>query len=359
MFNLSAYEYHRNKVYMAVTRRSLRDTLDPFDTPDERFIEMYRFTRCLALDFLDLLKVHMNDINCCPEIPLTIQFCATLNFYASGSYQRRVSADGMAMISQSVVSRCVRSISYAIATRMIDEHIRFPQTLAEVKMLHDELQNHSDFPGCFAIVDGSHIALSALPKLIEFAFLNRKGFHSLNTQFVVSTQLRILNVNARYSGSTHDALIWRSSLANSTLKRMSERHGQEWKYYLIGDHGYPLQPWLLKPYDTPCNWAETVFNSRLRKLRSLVERVIGLLKARFRCLLNERKLRYKPLISGYIIYSCSVLHNFLIDNDYPVDNIEPIFDDEVENYNVDMVINCNELERGRRIRDGVAINFVN
>lgn len=317
---------------------------------------MYRFPRCLALDFLDLLKEHMNDINCCPEIPLTIQFCATLNFYASGSYQRRVGADGLAMISQSVVSRCVRSMSYAIATRMIDNFIRFPQTLEEVEALHNELQVHSDFPGCFAIVDGSHIALCALAKTIEFAFLNRKGFHSLNTQFVVSSQLRILNVNARYPGATHDALVWRSSLVNSTLKRMSDAHGPNWKYYLIADHGYPLQPWLLKPFDTPQGWAETVFNRRLRKLRSLVERVIGLLKARFRCLLNE--LHYKPLISGYIIYSCCVLHNFLIDNGYMVDNIEPIFDDDIANYNVDMDIQYNELEQGRHIRDQVALNFV-
>lgn len=224
--------------------------------------------------------------------------------------------------------------------------------------MHDITQHHTDFPGAFAIVDGSQIALSALAKEIEFAFMNRKGFHSLNTQLVVSVQLRILGVNARYPGATHDALIWRSSLVNSLLKRLADRAGRDWKYFLLGDHGYPLQPWLLKPYDSPSTWAEIVFNTRLRKLRSLVERVIGLLKARFRCLLNERKLRYSPLMSGYIIYSCSVLHNFLIDNKFPVDNIEPIFEEEVDNYDVDMEIHYDELERGRQIRNEVAQSFV-
>lgn len=323
-----------------------------------RFVEMYRFPRCLALDFLDVIKDHMIDSNCCPDVPLTVQFCSALNFYGSGSYQRRIGADGFAMVSQSVVSRCVRSISTIIATKMMDDYIRFPQTLEEVEALHDMLQNHTEFPGAIAIVDGSQIALSALLSAIEFAFVNRKGFHSLNTQFVVDVRLRILNVNARYPGSTHDALVWRSSLANSCLKRMADQAGRNWKYYLIGDHGYPLQPWLLKPYDSPRTWAEVVFNIKLRKLRSLVERVIGLLKARFRCLLNERKLRYSPLMSGYIIYSCSVLHNFLIDNNYPVDNIEPIFDEDVENYNVDLEIHYNELERGRRIRNRIAQNFI-
>lgn len=318
---------------------------------------MYRFPRCLALDFLDLLQVHMTEINACPEIPLTVQFCSTLNFYASGSYQRRVGVDGFAMISQSVVSRCVRSISLAIATKMMDDFIRFPQTLEEVKVLHDELQNHSEFPGAFGIVDGSHIALSALPKEIEFAFMNRKGFHSVNTQFVVDIKYRILSVNARYPGSTHDALVWRSSLVNSCLKRMADHNGESWEYYMLADHGYPLQPWLLKPYDSCETWAEMTFNSRLRKLRSLVERVIGLLKGRFRCLLNERKLRYSPLMAGYIIYSCSVLHNFVIDNGFPVDQFEPVFDADVENFNVDLYIHYDELERGRQIRDAIAQRF--
>lgn len=315
---------------------------------------MYRFPRCLAMDFLDLLKCHLIENNPCPEIPLTVQFCCALNFYASGSYQRRIGADGFAMVSQSVVSRCVRSISTIIATKLIDDFIRFPQTIEEVKILHDMLQNHSDFPGAFAIADGSHIALAALLSEIEFAFMNRKGFHSINTQFIVDVKLRILNVNARYPGSTHDALVWRSSLANSCLKRMAERAGRNWKYYLIADHGYPLQPWLLKPYDSLGIWSEVIFNIKLRKLRSLVERVIGLLKARFRCLLNERKLRYSPLMSGYIIYSCSVLHNFLIDSKYPIDDIDPIFDEDVENFDIDLDIQYNELEAGRRIRDIIA-----
>lgn len=36
MFSLAALEYHQNKMFMKVQRRILRDTLDPFDMPDER-----------------------------------------------------------------------------------------------------------------------------------------------------------------------------------------------------------------------------------------------------------------------------------------------------------------------------------
>lgn len=135
--------------------------------------------------------------------------------------------------------------------------------------------------------------------------------------------------------------------------------GRNWKYFLLADNGYPLQPWLLKPYDSPNAWAEKNYNIRHRKLRSLVERGIGLFKARFRCCLGERKLRYDPLMSGYIIYSCAVLHNFIIDNNYPIDDIDPIFDEEIGNFDENLQISYNALQRGRQVRNNLAQYFLN
>lgn len=109
----------------------------------------------------------------------------------------------------------------------------------------------------------------------------------------------------------------------------------------------------------PNSPAENLYNQTHRKLRSLVERAIGLLKARFRCLLGERKLRYDPVMSGYIIYSCSVLHNFLLSNNYPVDDIDPIFEDQIQNFEEDFEISLEELQRGAAIRNRVAQHFMN
>lgn len=60
------------------------------------------------------------------------------------------------------------------------------------------------------------------------------------------------------------------------------------------------------------------FNRRLRAVRQIIERCIGLLKVRFRCILGERKLRYMPNKVGKFIYSCATLHNFLILNRFDV-----------------------------------------
>lgn len=322
---------------------------------------MYRMPRSLAFDFLELLNSHM-DRNACPDVPLTTQFCSVLNFYASGSYQRRVGSDAYAMLSQTLVSRCVRYFSFVIATKIMDQFIHFPQSSEEIEVLHNQMQLHSDFPGAFAIVDGTLIGLAAVAHNIEHMFITRKHFHAINTQVVVDAGMRFLSVNARYPGATHDSLIWRASMVNSTLRQFYNSEGGNWKYFMLADHGYPLQPWLLKPYDTPNTASEKLYNKLHRQLRSLVERVIGLLKARFRCLLGERKLRYDPLMSGYIIYSCAVLHNFLIEKNFPVGDIEPIFENLVNSFDEDLddfQISLDELERGAEVRDNVADYFMN
>lgn len=68
------------------------------------------------------------------------------------------------------------------------------------------------------------------------------------------------------------------------------------------------------------------FNRELCAARQIIERCIGLLKVRFRCIMGERKLRYKPTKVGHIIHSCATLHNFLILHRYDIyrdiDNVQ-------------------------------------
>lgn len=200
---------------------------------------MYRLPRSLALDLLNLIDAHM-DGSPCPEIPMTIQFCSVLNFYASGSYQRRVGSDAFAMMSQSLVSKCVRTYSFVIATQIMDQFIHFPQSAEEIQILHDELQQYMDYPGAFAIVDGSLVGLAAVSHLIEHAHLCHKKFHAINTQFVCDVRMRFLSVNARYPGATHDSLIWRASMVNSSLRRICNEMGRNWHFLCL--------PIMVTPY---------------------------------------------------------------------------------------------------------------
>ncbi|KAJ8914912.1 hypothetical protein NQ315_016066 [Exocentrus adspersus] len=71
---------------------------------------------------------------------------------------------------------------------------------------------------------------------------------------------------------------------------MQQLHINGGASWLIGDSGYPLQPFLLTPIqNAPEGSPESRFNHAHIRARNCVERCIGLLKMRFTCLLRERQ----------------------------------------------------------------------
>jgi DDE superfamily endonuclease len=92
---------------------------------------------------------------------------------------------------------------------------------------------------------------------------------------------------------------------------------------LVGDSGYPLEPWLLTPLSTPTTPEEETYNAKHTKTRVVVERCFGLLKSRFRCLdKTGGTLLYTPEKTCRLIIACAVLHNFCIGRHIPaaIDN---------------------------------------
>lgn len=82
------------------------------------------------------------------------------------------------------------------------------------------------------------------------------------------------------------------------------------------------------------------FNKRLQSTRNVIERTIGVLKMRWRCLNSERKLHYHPTRAGKIIYACATLHNFLMLNGFRRD---------VENFDIQNIINVQNQDRINQI----------
>lgn len=78
---------------------------------------------------------------------------------------------------------------------------------------------------------------------------------------------------------------------------------------------------------------EAHFNTVHSKARSIVERCIGLFKARFRVLMSERQSRYSPLKVGKMVNICAALHNICIHYKVPINFIwnvvenDPNYDD--------------------------------
>lgn len=66
-----------------------------------------------------------------------------------------------------------------------------------------------------------------------------------------------------------------------------------------------MTPILNAPPQSP----EAYYTDKHVKARNIIERTIGILKARFRCLLVHRVLHYQPQVAGSIVNACIILHN--------------------------------------------------
>ena len=95
------------------------------------------------------------------------------------------------------------------------------------------------FKNCIGALDGTHIR-TVVPKSIERAFRNRKGFLSQNVLACCGFNMQFTYVLAGWEGSAHDGRV----LADAYDKGFTIPDG---KFYL-GDAGYGLSTKVLTPY---------------------------------------------------------------------------------------------------------------
>ncbi|OWF49490.1 nuclease HARBI1 [Mizuhopecten yessoensis] len=153
----------------------------------------------------------------------------------------------------------------------------------------------------------------------EHLYVCRKGFHAINVQGVVNSDLRFTNAVCKFPGSTHDAFILQSSFLPGYLTHLEDGG------WLLGDSGYPLKEWLMTPINNPRPGQEERYNSAHCRTRNVVERAFGVLKARFRCLHKTGgSLPYHPQKCAKIIECAIRLHNLAIDHRVPLmEAVEP------------------------------------
>ncbi|KAJ8946003.1 hypothetical protein NQ314_008999 [Rhamnusium bicolor] len=182
----------------------------------------------------------------------------------------------------------------------IEEPQRRDTVLLHLQLLLDgsEVNRFTEkfnFPNVIGVVDGIHVAIVTPtihdPNYPAVAYLNRKGYYSINVQAVQRM-----------------TAIWKVSTINRHLRRRC-LEGQR-NTWLLGDSEYPLQPWLMTPItDAASNSPEAYYTKCHVRARNVSEQDNGTWKERFRCLKKDRVLHYKHAAAGRIIYSCAVLHN--------------------------------------------------
>ncbi|XP_044755625.1 putative nuclease HARBI1 isoform X2 [Coccinella septempunctata] len=295
---------------------------DPFLLSDKQFIRLFRLSKDLARNLISIVSEHIVQPSRSSALDSQLKTLIALRFFATGSYQMDAASNIFLAVSQSSVSRAINEVVGVLnLPQVFNTWIHFPMQIHQLNQLRNQFYQNHGFPGVVGCIDCAHVAIFP-PKVDdevypERIYVNRKGYHSINVQLICDTRLRILNINAKFPGSTNDAYIWQNSNINQAFVNL-HRNGNT-QFYLLGDSGYPLRPWLLTPLeDDPLpGSAEERYNQKHRSTRSIIERCNGLLKMRFRCLLKHRVLHYEPRVASKIINACAVLHNMCIESNIP------------------------------------------
>ncbi|XP_052900977.1 putative nuclease HARBI1 [Anopheles moucheti] len=310
---LSEAENSQPAVELKNYRRNLRKKLDPMSLDDSAFRNNFRISKQL---FIDILRKITPIISPKHNRGLTVKqkLAASLKFLAQGSYQRGVGNDFTVPIGQSTFSEIFEETLCALENTL--KHvITLEMTEEEQADARRFFYEKSGIPGAVLAIDGTHIRITA-PHENPVMYYNRKGFYSMNALLICDHRNIIRYVNARFSGSNHDAFIFDSSPAIEYFEN-KWRNGER-VFRLLGDSAYPTKPWLVKPFANALPGSqEAEFNTKHAQARVVIEKTIGMLKAKFRCLNGERQLRYSPTKVVRMVNVCCALHNICILNRIP------------------------------------------
>uniref|UniRef100_UPI00398E8E5B putative nuclease HARBI1 n=1 Tax=Pristiophorus japonicus TaxID=55135 RepID=UPI00398E8E5B len=246
------------------------------DMNDDQCLRRLRFRKDIMTELCNILQAELESQTLVmTALSVASKVTFALNFYATGSFQ--AATVDMFNISQFATYTSIREITDALYWRKAN-YISFPMTREKQLERQTAFLRITDFPRVQGVIDCTHLALGA-PQQTPEQFRNRKGFLSLNVQLVCDHNRKIMEVDARFPGSSHDSFI----LHQSSLPRLFTGTNEDCGW-LLGDKGYALSTWLMTPLRNPRSAGQVAYNESLTATRSIIEHTFGILKQRFRCL---------------------------------------------------------------------------
>ncbi|XP_061514113.1 putative nuclease HARBI1 [Anopheles gambiae] len=258
-----------------------------------------------------------------PYISPEERLMVTLRFLSTGLPFKSLSFTFC--IAHNTIGTIVYETCEAIWKTLNEEFIPFPTTSAFNKV-EREFLNKWKFPNCIGAIDGKHVRVKA-PSKSGTQYFNYKKYFSLHLQAVADANSKFIAVDVGEYGSRCDSGVFKSSTLYQLIQ--SNRLNipppkplpgtrQDVPHVLIGDQGYPLKTFLLRPYPDSEDPAKLHFNELLSIARRCVECAFGILVAKWRCLKTE--LQVTPEHVTLIVQTTCLLHNICMEFKEPLPN---------------------------------------
>ncbi|XP_067829836.1 putative nuclease HARBI1 [Heptranchias perlo] len=287
------------------SRRVFRNRTSYLSLSEEQCVRRLGFTREAVTELCHLVQAQLQPrTRAWTALPVAVKVTVALNFYTTGSFQ---AATGLINdITQFAIHCCIRDVTEVLYAKR-NQFIFFPMGLEKQEERAMGFSRMAGFPRVQGVIDCTHIALRA-PYQDPGIYINRKGFHSLNVQLVCDHRQRVMQVCARYPGSTQNSFILRQSSIPPLFHTDPRVSG-----WLLGDKGYPLSTWLMTPVRRPRTAGEKNYNWKHSSTSTAIRRTVSQLKQRFRCLSRSGgSLQYSPDRVSKFIVVCCMLHNFAL-----------------------------------------------
>uniref|UniRef100_UPI00398E8AD5 putative nuclease HARBI1 n=1 Tax=Pristiophorus japonicus TaxID=55135 RepID=UPI00398E8AD5 len=259
-------------------RRPYHQSVDrcPFsflELSDEQCLQRLRFRKDVLKELCNILHQALEPhTRLRTALIIEIKVTIALNFHATCFFQ--TATTDISNISQFSAHRFIRQVTDALYGRRVD-YISFPMTREKQVERQARFVWIAGFPRVQGAIDCTHVGLR-VPQHHPEVFINRKKFYSLSVWLVCDHQHRILAVDARYPGSTHDSFILRQTSVPAVFIVPNQDYG-----WLFGDKGYPLSTWLVIPLRNPRTAPEHAYNDAHCGTRCIIEHCIRILKQRF------------------------------------------------------------------------------
>uniref|UniRef100_A0A1X7TJV4 DDE Tnp4 domain-containing protein n=2 Tax=Amphimedon queenslandica TaxID=400682 RepID=A0A1X7TJV4_AMPQE len=225
-----------------------------------------------------------------PQVSPAERLILTLRYLCTGNSQ--ISLSFNFRLGRSTVCEILKETCDAIWNALHLAYLKAPSTEQEWIRISRNFETMWNFPNCIGAIDGKHIVIQA-PMNAGSTFYNYKGKHSI---------VLLAVCDAGEAGRLSDSGIFTNCQFGTSEPSLP--------YVIIGDEGFPIKKYLLRPYPGRyLSKEKSIFNYRLSRARRIIENSFGILAARWR-------IFRRPIIANTdhaVSFSKAaiVLHNYI------------------------------------------------
>lgn len=198
-------------------------------------------------------------------------------------------------------------------------------TKESLDLVAENFFNRWGFPNCVGCIDGKHVRIRC-PPASSSMYYNYKHFFSVILQGVADANCKFSCIDVGGYGRQSDGGVFQASPLYQNLEEGTLMPDEKPLPYseksvpppvphvILGDQGYPLKTYLLKPYNRcTATEDELLFNYRLSSVRRVIECAFGILVGKWRVLKTE--IQCMPDKVDVIVKCVCLLHNIVIDKE--------------------------------------------